>query len=156
MQTSDPRICCTNLGSEDLLHKPRIRRFCCASLGFTRNHLASRNQISAIRGNKPMIDSARKAAQPSVATNPRWLTIVACRAGVCVCATTRSIVLRCRGWVSCFAVRSFVALCRRRSNCFARAIGCGFVSVDGRAASLVQSIVGLLSRMAGVWLRDPR
>ena len=53
-------------------------------------------------------------------------------------------------------MRSFVALCRRRSNCFARAIGCGFVSVDGRAASLAQSIVGLLPRMAGVWLRDPR
>ena len=73
-----------------------------------------------------------------------------------MCATARSIVLRCRGWASCFAVRPFVALCRRRSNCFARAIGCGFVSVDGRAASLAQSIVGLLPRMAGVWLRDPR
>ena len=29
-------------------------------------------------------------------------------------------------------------------------------SADGRAASLVQSIVGLLLRMAKVWLHDPR
>ena len=35
------------------------------------------------------------------------------------------------------------------------AIGCGFVAADGRAASLARSIVGLLSRMAEVWLRDP-
>ena len=33
-------------------------------------------------------------------------------------------------------------LCFRRSNCFAHAIGCGFVSADGRAASLARSIVG--------------
>ena len=42
-------------------------------------------------------------------------------------------------------MRSFMALCCRRSNCFARAISCGFVSVDGRAASLVQSIVGFVA-----------
>ena len=46
-------------------------------------------------------------------------------------------------------------LYRRRLNCLARAIGCGFVSADGRAASLARSIVGLLPRMAEVWLRDP-
>ena len=47
-------------------------------------------------------------------------------------------------------------LCRRRSNYLARAIGCGFVSADGRAASLARSIMGLMPRMAEVWLRDPR
>ena len=47
-------------------------------------------------------------------------------------------------------------LCHRRSNCFARAIGCGFVSADGRAASLARSIVGLLPQMVEVWLRDSR
>ena len=46
-------------------------------------------------------------------------------------------------------------LCHRRSNCFVCAIGCGVVSVDGRAASLARSIVGLLPRMVEVWLRDP-
>ena len=59
------------------------------------------------------------------------------------------------GELLCVCDRSWL-LCRRRSNCFARAIGCGFVSADGRAASLARSIVGLLPRMAEVWLRDPR
>ena len=85
---NNPRIAHANLGSEDLLRKPRIRGFCCANLGFTGNHLGSRNQTSAIRGNKPTIDRARKEAPPSTAT---WV--------------------HCRGWPSCFACaidRSFV------------------------------------------------
>ena len=106
-----------------LLRKPRIRalhnnpRIANANLGSARNHLGSRNETSAIRGNKPTIDRARKAARPSAAT---WV--------------------RCRGWPSCFAC----------------AIDRGFVDADGRAALRAPSIVGLLPRMAEVWLRDPR
>ena len=59
------------------------------------------------------------------------------------------------GELLCVCDRSWL-LCHRRSNCFAHVIGCGFVSADGRAASLARSIVGLLPRMAEVWLRDPR
>ena len=79
-------FCCPNLGSElcaiilgshTQTSDPRI---CCANLGSARNHLGSRNQTSAIHGNKPTIDRARKAARPSTAT---WV--------------------RCSGWPSCFA-----------------------------------------------------
>ena len=35
------------------------------------------------------------------------------------------------------------------------AIDCGFIDADGRAALRARSIVGLLPRMAEVWLRDP-
>ena len=59
------------------------------------------------------------------------------------------------GKLLCVCDRSWL-LCRRKSNCFVRAIGCGFVCADGRAASLARSIVGLLPRMAEVWLRDRR
>ena len=133
INANNPRIAHANLGSEDLLRKPRIRGFYCANLGFAGNHLGSRNQTSAIRGNKPTIDRARKAAPPSAAT---WV--------------------HCRGWSSCFAcaidrsffaadgrtalrARSIVASLTRMPSCFACAIDRGF-----------------LPRMAEVWLRDPR
>ena len=70
-----------------LLRKPRIRalrnnpRIVHANLGSARNHLGSRNQTSAIRGNKPTIDRARKAARPSAATwvhCSRWPSCFAC------------------------------------------------------------------------------
>ena len=77
---NNPRIAHANLGSADLLCKPRIRGFCCISLGPAHNHLGSRNQTSAIYSNKPMIDRARKAARPSVTM---WV--------------------RCHRWPSCFA-----------------------------------------------------
>ena len=69
-------FCCANLGSE-LCNNPGIAH---SNLGSARNHLGSRNQTAAIRGNKPTIDRARKAARPSAAT---WV--------------------RCSGWPSCFA-----------------------------------------------------
>ena len=123
---NNPRITHAYLGSEDLLRKPRIRGFCCANLGFTGNHLGSCNQTSSIRGNKPTIDRARKAAPPSAAT---WV--------------------HCRGWPSCFAcaidrsffaadgltalrARSIVASLTRMPSCFACAIDRGFVAADGR------------------------
>ena len=142
------RIAQANIGSEDLLCKPQICGFCCAGLGFTRNHLGSRNQISAIRGNKPTIDSARKAARPSVAANPRWLTIVACRAGVCACNCTIDCASLPRmGELLCCAIvcgslpqkvellcacdRLWLRFCGWLS-CFTCAIDRGFVATVGR------------------------
>ena len=84
---NNPRIAHANLGSEDLLHKPRIHGFCCADLGSARNHLGSRNQTSAIRGNKPTIDRSRKTAWPSV---PRQREFVAADGRAAL--RTRSIV----------------------------------------------------------------
>ena len=55
----------------------------------------------------------------------------------------------------CLRDRSWL-LCRGWPNCFACAIDRGFVDADGRAALRARSIVGLLPRMAEVWLRDPR
>ena len=114
-----------NIGSEDWLRKPPIRGFCCANLGFTRNRLGLRNQISAIRGNKPTIDSTRKAARPSdcainCASLPRMGELLCC-AIVCgslpqkvelLCPCDR-LWLRFCGWPSCFAYaidRGFVAI----------------------------------------------
>ena len=72
MDSDHPRI---------LLRKPRIRalrnnpRIVHANRKSTCNHLGSRNQISAVCGNKPTIDCARKAAWPSMATNPRSIAL---------------------------------------------------------------------------------
>ena len=55
---------------------------------------------------------------------------------------------------ACTVLQSIVAFCRRRLNCFAWAIDCGFVDADGRAALRVQLIMGLLPRIAEVWLRN--
>ena len=43
-----------------------------------------------------------------------------------------------------------------RSRTQTCAINCGFVDADGRAALHARSIVGLLPRVAEVWLHDPR
>ena len=59
-QTSDLSFCAIILGSRTQTSDPRI---CCANLRSARNLLGSRNQTSAIRGNKPTIDRARKAAR---------------------------------------------------------------------------------------------
>ena len=64
-----PGFCCANLGSElcAIILGSRTQtsdpRICCANLRSARNLLGSRNQTSAIRGNKPTIDRARKAAR---------------------------------------------------------------------------------------------
>ena len=103
---NNPRIAHANLGSEDYLRKPRIRGFRCANLGSARNHLGSRSQTSAIRGNKPTIDRALKATRPSTAT---WV--------------------RCSGWPSCFACaidRGFVAADGRGLAARSQKIACGF------------------------------
>ena len=70
-------FCCTNLGSElcaiilgscTQTSDPRI---CCANLGSVCNNLGLRNQTSAICGNKHTINCTSKAAQPSMTTKPR-------------------------------------------------------------------------------------
>ena len=85
-QTSDQSFCAIILGSRTQTSDPRI---CCANLGSARNILGSRNQTSAIHGNKPTIDRARKAARPSASTKPRSI--------VHVCVRDRSLVC-CHGW----------------------------------------------------------
>ena len=79
--------------------------------------------------------------------------IVAYRAGVC----EQSIVgsLQWMAELLCVRDRSWF-LCREWPSCFACTIDRGFVAANGRAALLARSIVGLLLRMAEVWLRDPR
>ena len=71
-------FCCANLGSKDLLRKPRIRtqssRIAQPNLGHPRQqtHDQSRKQSSsAIGGNEAKIDRASKAARPSAAKKPR-------------------------------------------------------------------------------------
>ena len=54
-----PRILLRKPRTELLRNNPRITH---VNLGSTRNLLGSRSQTSAIRGNKPTIDRARKAA----------------------------------------------------------------------------------------------
>ena len=63
-------FCCANLGSELWRNNPRIAH---ANIGSTRNHLGSRNQTSAIRGNKTTIDRASEAARPSAETKPQLI-----------------------------------------------------------------------------------
>ena len=117
-----PRIAHANLGSEDLLRKPRIRmqssRIAQPNLGHPRQqtHDRSRTQSSlAIHGN---VGSLQRMAK-------------------LLCVRDRSWLLLCRGW----------------PNCFACTIDRGFVDADDRAALRARSIVGLLPRMAKVWLR---
>ena len=74
MQTSDPRICCANLRSEDLLRKPQIHtqssRIAQPNPGHpwqqTHDRLRKRSS-STIHRNEATTDRARKAIQPSAA-----------------------------------------------------------------------------------------
>ena len=73
-QTSDPRICCTNLRSVDLLRKPQIHtqssRIAQSNPGHpcqqTHDRLRKRSS-SAIHRNEATTDRARKAVRPSAA-----------------------------------------------------------------------------------------
>ena len=80
-QTSDPRICCANLGPADLLRKPRIHtqssRIAQPNLGHPRQQTHDRSckrSSSAIRRNEATSDRARKAVRPSAAKKPRTIT----------------------------------------------------------------------------------
>ena len=128
MQTSDVRICCANLGSADFSAQ--------ASLGSTRNHLGSRNLISAIHGNKPTIDCAHKAARLSVATN------------------SRSIVLAKQ--LRHPRQRTLDQLRTHSGSAGYNPTIINHANAVAITIQLAQSIVGLLPRMAEVWLRDPR
>ena len=81
-QTSDQSFCAIILGSRTQTSDPRI---CCANLGSARNTLGSRNQTSAIHGNKPTIDRARRAARPSASTKPQSIVHVCVRDRSWVC-----------------------------------------------------------------------
>ena len=79
-QTSDQRICCTNLGSADLLRKPRIHtrssRIAQPNLSHPRQQTHDRSRkrsSSAIRRNKATTDCARKAVRPSAAKKPQTI-----------------------------------------------------------------------------------
>ena len=85
-QTSDQSFCAIIIGSRTQTLDPWI---CCATLGSARNIVGSRNQISAICGNKPTIDRARRAARPSVSTKPQSIAHVCVRDRLWVC---------CRRW----------------------------------------------------------
>ena len=120
---NNARIAHANVGSKDLLCKPRIRtqssRIAQPNLGHpwqqTHNRLCKQSS-SAIHGN---VGSLPQMAELLCVRDRLWLL--------------------CHGW----------------PNCFACAIDRSFVDTDGRAALRARSIVGLLPRMAEVWLRDP-
>ena len=97
-------FCCANLGSELLRNNPRIAH---ANLGSARNLLGSRNQTSAIRGNKPTIDRARKAVRPSAAKKPRSIAHAKQlghplqRTHVAAARMAELFFVRDRSWVCC-------------------------------------------------------
>ena len=116
MQMSDPKICCANLGSADFA--------------------AQASDMQSSRTAQPNVGHPRIAR---ITIYLLIVTIVACRLHAeleCVhdCTIDRAS-LPPMGELLCVCDRLWL-LCRRRSNCFVRAIGCRFVSADGRAASL--------------------
>ena len=136
MQTSDPRICCANLKS-------------------TRNHLGLRNQTPAIRGNKPTIDCTSKAARSSTETKQQPIA-----------HAKQFDLLRQRSHERSHSKAAHPSAAtkhnRSRNRAHTPALQAtmvnhrGFVATDGRAALRALSIVGLLPRMAEIWLRNPR
>ena len=103
--------------------------FCCANLGSARNLLGSRNQTSAIRGNKPTIDRARKAARPSASAKPRSIAHAKQFGHPRQRSHDRSRTQ------SSSAIRCNEPTLPRRvwPSCFACAIDRGFVAADGRS-----------------------
>ena len=151
---------------------------------YTNNHLGSRIQTSAIRGSKPTIDRASKAARPYAATKPRSIAqakqlghlrqrshdqlrtqsnsairgvIMGSLPAEQECVHYLSIVGSLPQMSELLGVHNQSwLLCREWPNCLSCAIDCDFVDADGRAALRARSIMGLLLRMAEVSLRDPR
>ena len=145
MQTSDPRICCANLRSVDLLRKPQIHtqssRIAQPNPGHpwqqTHDRLRKRSS-STIHRNEATTDRARKAIQPSAAKSHERSHSKAAHPST---ATKHS---RTRSRAHTPALQATMVNHR------------GFVATDGRAALRALSIVGLLPRMAEIWLHDPR
>ena len=135
-------FCCANLGSElcAIILGSRTRtsdpRISCANLGSARNHLGSRNQTPAIRGNNP-----QSIAHAKQLGHPRQRGFVA--------ADGRA-ALRARSIVASLPRMAEVWLRDpRRLHTDPR-------FAQQKAALRARSIVGLLPQMAEVWLRDPR
>ena len=133
MQTSDPRICCANLGS------PYFAAQSSDPHAIIQYHATK---------SRPSADIIARITIYLLIVNHR------CLQSWSACAIDRASLPQ-MGELLCMCDRLWLP-CHRRSNCFVRAIGCGFVSADGRAASLARLIVGLLPQMVEVWLRDLR
>ena len=140
---NNPRIAHANIGSEDLLRKPQIHtqssRIAQPNSGHpwqqTHDRLRKRSS-SAIHRNEATTDRARKAVRPSAAK---------------VHERSHSSPIRGNEAQSIAQSRTHTpALQATMVN------HRGFVATDGRAALRALSIVGLLPRMAEIWLRDPR
>ena len=133
---NSPRIAHANLGSEDLLRKPRI-------------HTQSSRIAQPNLGHPQIL-----LRIIIIITIYLLIIIVASRAGVRARLRDRSCFFAADGRAAS-RVRSFVGSLPQKVELLCAHDRCGFVSADGRAASLARSIVGLLPRMAEVWLRDP-
>ena len=122
---NNPGIAHANLRS--LLRKPWIHRFYYVTQTSDRhNHLGSRIQTWAIRGSKPTIDRASKAARPFAAKKPRSIAH----------AKQLGYSRGDHGFVACRAGMRSLPIDR------------GFVAADVRAAWRAQSIVVSLPGMA--------
>ena len=148
------------------MRKVRIRTilgFCCANLGseLCAIILGSRTQTSdpRILLRKPRIRTqSSRIAQPNLG-HPRQQTHDRSRTQSSSAIRRNVGSLQRMAELLCVRNRSWL-LCPGWPNCFACAIDRGFVDADGRAALRARSIVGLLPRMAEVWLgllrADPR
>ena len=136
-----PRILQRKPRTELLRNNPRIAH---VNLGSARNLLGSSNQTSAIRVNtQPNLGHLRQQTHD----RSRTQSSSAIRVNEATIDRTRK------------AVRSSAAK-KPRSIAHAKQLGHPLqrthVAADGRAVLRARSIVGLLTRMAEVWLRDPR
>ena len=145
-----------------VMRKVRIRTilgFCCANLGseLCTIILGLRTQTSdpRILLRKPRIRTqSSRIAQPNL-SYPRQQTHDRSRTQSSSAIRGNVGSLQRMAELLCVRDRSWL-LCHGWTNCFACEIDRGFVDTDGRAALHARSIVGLLPRMAEVWLRDPR
>ena len=157
---NNPRIAHANPGSAVLLRKPRIHTqssgIAQPNLGHLRQqtHDRSRTQSSFLL-HKPRIRTQSSGiAQPNLG-HPRQQTHDRS------CMQSSSAIHVNEATIDCTgkAVRPSTAK-KPRSIAHAKQLGHllqrTHVAADGRAALRAQSIVGLLPRMAEVWLRDPR
>ena len=145
MQTSDPRICCANLRSVDLLRKPQIHT--------QSSRIAQPNP--GYPWQQTTIDCASEAARPSTETKPQPIA-----------RTKQFDLLRQRSHERLHSKAAHPSAAtkhnRSRSRAHTTALQAtmanhrGFVATDGRAALRAILIVGLLPRMAEIWLRNPR
>ena len=143
-----------------VMHKARIRTilgFCCPNLGseLCAIILGSHTQTSDPRMllRKPRIRTqSSRIAQPNLG-HPRQQTHDRSRTQSSLAIRGNVGSLQRMAELLCVRDRSWLLFCRGWPNCFACTIDRGFVDADGRAALRARSIVGLLTRMAGVWLR---